>query len=151
MAAVSDWLRAKATDDLRKKEPVVEIQITGTLTFTRAELDLRQVEQMARDLFAATAVRVRDTTTSTDFDIETTGTMTRPQLERHVLKDLVERDARYRGSGEAWANLIVRVKQMALTGSPPADVVRELQSLSERSSVDVEDSAEQEEAETSPC
>ncbi len=151
MAAVSAWLRGKASDDLRKTEPVVEIQITGTLTFTRAELDLRQVEQMARDLFSATAVRVRDTTTSTDFDIETTGTMTRPQLERHVLSDLVERDARYRGSGEAWANLIVRVKQMALSGSPPKDIVRELEALAEGTDLTADDAPQQEEAETSKC
>jgi len=151
LGALCRFVDSKATDAIRAKEPVVEVQITGTLTFSRSELDLRRVEQMVHDAFAATVVRVRDTTTTSDFDIETGQSMTRADLERHVLRDLVERDTRYRGRGEAWANLMVRIKQMTLTGSPPEDVVAELEALTEQSDLAIEDASEEEEPERDRC
>ncbi len=122
-------LAREASARLREQKPVVQVDLVGTLPFGRADLDFARLEARVADLFAATACRVRDDTAPADFEVATATGLTRPELERHVLRELIERDVRRRQHSADWADLVLRVKQMALTGSGPGEIVDELAAL----------------------
>ncbi|MHB8060843.1 MAG: hypothetical protein ACYDHO_08435, partial [Gaiellaceae bacterium] len=108
---------------------VVELQLIGVLGFDRAELDLTRLETMTREAFHAVVCRVRDVTERSAFDIRVSDGMSRADLERHVLRELIERDVRHLGDSAAWADLTVRLKQLALSGSAPEEILTELRTF----------------------
>jgi len=122
-------LTPEATPALRACEPVVEVELLGALPFSRGDLDVSALESRIGDLFAATVCRLRDETAPADYDVGPAEGLTRPELERHVLRELIERDVRYRGHSAEWANLVLRIKQAVLTGSSPAEIADELAAL----------------------
>ncbi len=122
-------LEREATPPLCASRPVVEVELMGSLPFSRGDLDVAALEARVSEMFGATVCRIRDETSPADYDVGPTEGLTRPELERHVLRELVERDVRYRAQSAAWASLVLRVKQMVLTGSGPGEIVEELAAL----------------------
>ncbi|MDI7274713.1 MAG: exonuclease SbcCD subunit D [Anaerolineae bacterium] len=116
--AVYDAVRARlrrvrpASD--ATQAPVVELTLEGTLSFDRLELDLGQVEALAREAFEPLLVRVRNATVPSEFQINLRQASSRAELEHLVLRELVERDARYRPHSAAWAEVALELKHMAL-------------------------------------
>ena len=122
-------LAEKATPEVAAAEPVVELQLFGVLGFDRAELDLARLEAMTREAFRAIVCRVRDVTERSAFDIRLSDGMSRAELERHVLQELIERDVRRLHDSAAWAGLTIRLKHLALSGRPPEEVLDELRAF----------------------
>lgn len=125
------YLAQKATPEIAATEPVVELQLFGVLGFDRAELDLARLEAMTREAFGAIICRVRDVTERSALDIRLSDGMSRADLERHVLRELIERDVRHLHDSEAWAGLTIRLKQLALSGSPPDEILEALRTFSD--------------------
>jgi exonuclease SbcD len=125
-AALLRHLGAEVSDRLRARKPVVEVELRGALSFSRADLDVTRLEKEVAALFDATICRLKDATVPSEFDIAMSENMTRADLERHVVRELVERDIRHRADSEAWSDLVLRLKDMALTGSAPQEIVEAL-------------------------
>jgi len=108
--------------------PVVEISLEGVLPFDRNDLDLEYVRRLADDLLSPLLIRVKNNTRATEFEIAPEASLSRAELERSVLRDLIRRDASRREQADAWASAAVEVKQLALRGSSPeaiAAIVRQ--------------------------
>ena len=145
--ALLGHLGREVTPTLREQRPVVEVELLGALPFSRADLDVPRLEAQVADMFNATVCRLRDDTAPADFDVPIAEGLTRADLERHVLCELLERDVRHRARSAEWADLILRVKQMALTGAGPGEILNELAALT----VDLADCEVDPREEGAPC
>mgnify|MGYP001170133740 CR=1 FL=1 len=138
MARLTTFLERKAAD-LRaelgdyagdeRRRPVVELWLTGTLPFDRSALDIRAVEDLLDATLHPLIGTVKDFTQAAAYAVETDESLTRGQLERQVLSGLLSRDARYAEQSDAWAGLAVELKQLALRGTPPAELAAQMATL----------------------
>jgi DNA repair protein SbcD/Mre11 len=119
-----DLLPAHVTKELR---PVVELRLAGTLTFDRSALDLTALQQMVIAAFQPLHCQIKNATRPTEFAIQVDTHQNRSELERQIVTELLERDARFREHGDAWAALTLTLKQLALTGSSPDSLLQELE------------------------
>jgi DNA repair exonuclease SbcCD nuclease subunit len=106
--------------------PVVELVVDGVLAFQRYELETRRLESMVEAAFNPLLARVTNRTVPTEYEVSGDEAKPRAELEREVVEDLVERDARYRPAAPEWAELILDVKRMALEGRAPQEIVEYL-------------------------
>ena len=104
-------------------DPVVEVTLDGVLAFDRGSLDTGHIQEVVNEALRPLIVRVRNHTRASEFEIPFEERLTRRELERKVLTDLVLRDSRYRDRAEVWAELMSEVKTMALAGSSPEAIV----------------------------
>ena len=125
-ASLEAMLRREAKLRAVEGRPVAELRLVGILPFDRLELDTVRIERLLQSTFRPVVCLVRDLTAPNVFEIRTTETMTRTDLERHVLSELFERDMRRRTGSERWAELALRLKGMALSTTPPEEIVGEL-------------------------
>ena len=128
LEALYDGLRARLQEEepmmrLSDLAPVVEVSLEGILAFDRSALDLEHVRELIDEIVSPLIARPRNNTRSTEFEVSPEERLSRTELERQVLQDLIRRDSRYRGQTEHWANLASEVKAMALTGSPSEAIV----------------------------
>jgi DNA repair exonuclease SbcCD nuclease subunit len=110
----------------REPAPVVELTLSGTLPFSRFDLDLDFVKTMIEEAWAPLIARVKNRTTPADFAVSVDGESSRPELEREIVQELLARDARYRAEIEAWTRVALDVKRLALEGSAPGTVIDHL-------------------------
>lgn len=110
------------------KRPVVELQLIGVLPFDRAALDLAALEQLLTQCFDPLLPLVRNYTRPMEFSVETSDGLSRPELERQVLNDLLRNDARYRDHSEQWASLALELKRLALEDADAESILTELTS-----------------------
>jgi DNA repair protein SbcD/Mre11 len=122
-------LQSQATPVRVAQCPVVELQLTGTLAFERADLDNSQIEKMVVAAFQPLHCLLKDVTLANEFEIQVSETLTRAEVELHVLRELVERDVRRRAQSEAWAKMILDLKSLALEDSPSTEVVAALRAF----------------------
>lgn len=118
----------KAARHIGGAQPVVEMALEGVLPFDRRELDMKRLEVIVQSTFDPLLVRVTNLTVPTEYEVSGDEAKSRAELERKVLEDLVERDARYRPAAAEWTNLILNVKRMALEDTSPEGIVEYLQS-----------------------
>lgn len=104
-------------------DPVVELSLQGVLAFDRSALDMEHVRELIETIVSPLIARPRNNTHSTEFEVSSEERLSRAELERQVLQELVRRDSRYRSQAERWAGLVGEVKTMALTGSPPEAIM----------------------------
>jgi len=123
------FLGERATPERAAAEPVVELNLFGALGFDRTELDLGRLEAMASEAFHAIVCRVRDTTDRSPLDIRMSEGMSRADLERHVLSQLIKQDGQHQSDSAAWADLTLRLKQLALADSRPEEIIAELRAF----------------------
>jgi hypothetical protein len=64
--------------------------------------------------------------TPAEFEVAVDMEASRPELERSILRELLERDARLRPDAEAWTQVALDVKRLALSGAPPRVLVERL-------------------------
>ena len=106
LAYSKEYLQRKARDAgvhklAADKRPVVELQLTGVLPFDRSTLDLEAVEALVRETFDPLVALVKNMTRSSDFAVDFAEGVNRPELERRVLSDLIQRDTRFPGAKRA--------------------------------------------------
>ncbi len=111
--------------------PVVELALEGVLPFHRHELDVKRLEAIVQSALDPLLVRIADHTVPTEYEVSGDESKSRADLEREVVEDLVERDARYRPAAADWADLILDVKRMVLEGTSPERIVDYLESANQ--------------------
>jgi DNA repair exonuclease SbcCD nuclease subunit len=126
-----EFLQRKARDlGVRQlasgQQPVVELQLSGVLSFERSALDLEALEKLVQESFSPLVGLVKNFTRSPELTVESSELLSRTELERKVLIDLLERDVRYRPQSEQWAGLTLSLKQLALNGADPNAILTEL-------------------------
>lgn len=104
-------------------EPVVEFRLQGRLHFDRASLDIARIEQIIEDIYHPLLVRIRDLTESAESDIAVSENLSRVELERHVVRGLVERDAIRERHAESWTDLVLELRDLALRKAAPETVI----------------------------
>lgn len=115
-------LARRSTD----QKPVVEIALEGVLAFSGGELDLGRVQAAAEQGLNALLVRVANHTVPVGFEVRSDESLSRSEMERQVLEDLIERDARYGPAAPGWAVVAAEIKRMVMEDSSPASVVEHL-------------------------
>lgn len=113
----------------RDPQPVVELVLSGMLPFNRYDLDLDYIQRLIEDAWTPLTTRVRNFTTPAEFAIRVEEESSRPELERAIVRELLERDARYREQSEAWTGGALELKRLILEGSDPEAVIDHLQRL----------------------
>ncbi len=118
------------------ERPVALLRLRGVLPFPRLELEPARLETIVVQALNPLHFELRDES-SAPGDIATLQTGLSPaDLERQVLSELVERDVRYLGQGQHWAEMVIHVKQMALARSAPERIVDELRAFRRESSAE---------------
>ncbi len=114
-------------------QPMVEVMLHGVLQFPREALDARQLEQMAGEALHALHVRVNVMATPADYEVAGGEVeLSRPELERRIMTDQIRGDGRYRDAAEAWADLALEAKRMALEKADPAAIIEHLRAGRQR-------------------
>jgi exonuclease SbcD len=108
---------------IRDPAPVVELTLSGVLPFSRFDLDLDYVEGLLQEAWSPLKVRLQNRTTPAEFEISVDVEASRPELERAIVQELLERDARFRQTADEWTRVALEVKRLALESSPPEAVI----------------------------
>jgi exonuclease SbcD len=124
--AVRKLLQREGSSVPREPAPVVELTLSGILPFNRFDLDLDFVKTLVEEAWSPLVARVQNRTTPADFEIAVDAEASRPELERAIVRELLERDARYRLAAEEWTQVALDVKRLALEGSTPQTVIDHL-------------------------
>jgi DNA repair exonuclease SbcCD nuclease subunit len=115
----------------RNPAPVVELTLGGVLPFNRFDLDLDYVEDLLEEAWSPLITRVHNRATPAAFEMDIDTEAARPELERSIVQELLERDARFRPDAEAWTRVALDVKRMMLEDSPPEAVIDALREAKE--------------------
>ena len=99
--------------------PVVQIHLTGTLSFDVSSLDTGRMEAIVRETFQPLYVRIDNHTNDQEYtpdegDLDGRDRSVWHQLERRIFEELVGLDARYLPAKEKWGTVLSEVKQSAL-------------------------------------
>ena len=106
------------------EKAVIELHLGGVAEFRRQDVPIERLKGAAEVRFAPLLVRVRNTLVPPGIvSVRRSEGMTRAELERQVIEQLVYQQAEYRDSAAAWARLIVEVKNMAAEKDSPANIV----------------------------
>jgi DNA repair protein SbcD/Mre11 len=111
--------------------PVVQIYLTGTLSFDIGSLDLGRMETMVREAFQPLYVRVDNHTNDQEYtpdegDLDGRDRSVWHELERRIFEELVGLDARYLPAKEQWGMVLSEIKQSALRKEHPEQIARYL-------------------------
>jgi len=121
--AVRRLLKREGDTVARDPAPVVELTLGGVLPFSRYDLDLDYIKGQLDENWSPLVSRVRNMTAPAEFEVVVDLEASRPELERAVVRELLERDARFRPAAEDWTRVALDVKQLALEGSAPELVI----------------------------
>jgi DNA repair exonuclease SbcCD nuclease subunit len=121
--AVRALLKREKDRIARAPAPVVELTLDGVLPFSRYDLDLDYVEGLVKDAWSPLLIRVQNRTTPAGFEIAVDVEASRPELERTIVRELLERDARFRPNAEGWTQVALDVKRLALEGDSPEAII----------------------------
>ena len=88
--------------------------IPGLLDYIKGLLD---------DAWSPLVTRVQNRTTPVEFEIAVDAEASRPELERTIVRELLERDARFRPTSEEWTRVALDVKRLALEDSTPETMI----------------------------
>lgn len=126
-----EFLQRKARDlEVQRlapsQRPVVELQLTGVLPFERSALDMETLEKLVQESFTPLVGLVKNFTRTPEMAVDGAELLSRAELERKVLTELLDRDVRFRPQSDNWASLTLTLKQMALTGAGADAILTEL-------------------------
>lgn len=110
-------------------QPLVLIQLTGTLAFDAGVLDMPRMEEMARTHFQALFVRIDNNTNDQDYvpddgEFDGSNRSLWHELERRIFEELVARDIRYLPAKEQWSAVVAELKQKALEKDDPERIAQ---------------------------
>lgn len=123
------YLEVAAHGAAQGDKPVVQLHLEGVLAFDQADLDMARIEALVVRAYDPLLARVRNDTQPSDFEIRVTRSLSRAELERQVLRGLVERDERRRADSDRWASLAIRCKDLALSKAPPGEIIADLRAF----------------------
>ncbi len=123
---LEDYCRRATTMD-PPTEPVVQINLIGTLDFDAGALDVAHMEEMVRGYFHPLYARVENNTNDQDYvaddgELDGRDRSTWYELERRIFEELVSRDSRYLPASEQWGAVLSELKRMALDKDDPAAI-----------------------------
>jgi DNA repair protein SbcD/Mre11 len=107
-------------------QPVVELTLQGVLPFSSQELDLSRIESLVKSAMDPLVARVTNRAVPAEFEIRSDEALSRAELERQVVQDLVERDSRYRPASAEWTSLIIEVKRLVVESTAAEGIVDHL-------------------------
>jgi DNA repair protein SbcD/Mre11 len=110
-------------------QPLVLIQLTGTLAFDAGALDPLRMEEMVRTHFQALFVRIDNNTNDQDYvpddgEFDGSNRSLWHELERRIFEELVARDSRYLPAKEQWSAVVAELKLKALEKDEPARIAQ---------------------------
>lgn len=126
---VKALIRRESTTVPAAPRPVVELALTGMLPFNRYDLDLDAIQRLLEEAWHPLMTRVRNLSTPAAFEIQVEDESSRPELERAIVRELLERDARYRSQAEAWAGGALELKRLVLDNGAPEAIIDHLRRL----------------------
>lgn len=104
--------------------PVVEFILDGVLHFEAQSLDEDLIQATLREHYQPLALIFRNRAVPAEYEVDVgSAEMSRTELERHVLTELLQRDERYRPQAERWAGVVHEIKSMAVAGAAPEAIV----------------------------
>ncbi len=108
----------------REPSPVVEISLSGLLSFDAGALDQKRLESILYEHFHPLIGRLHNLTHDAGFAAEDEGLDGRDRstwylLERKIFQEMLSRDARYLPSADQWAKTLAELKELALQGEDP--------------------------------
>ena len=129
-ARLSDYCQREGKKHAGTEErPIVQITITGTLSFDAGALNQSHMEEMVRGAFQPLHVRIDNNTNDRDYMPDDGGLDGRDrsvwhELERQVFEELVGFDARYLPAKEQWGAVLSELKQQALNEDAPEKIAQ---------------------------
>jgi hypothetical protein len=129
-ARLSDYCQREGKKHAGTEErPIVQITITGTLSFDAGALNQSHMEEMVRGAFQPLHVRIDNNTNDRDYMPDDGGLDGRDrsvwhELERRVFEELVGFDARYLPAKEQWGAVLSELKQQALNEDAPEKIAQ---------------------------
>ena len=114
--------KAEATEGPSDK-PVVELALEGVLPFSPQDLDSTRLQAIVQAALDPLLVRFNNRTVPTEYEVSGDEAKSRAELERQVVQELLERDARYRPLAAAWTDLLLDVKRLVLEETSPETIV----------------------------
>jgi exonuclease SbcD len=139
--AVRKLLQREGSRVPREPAPVVELTLSGILPFNRFDLDLDFVKSLIEEAWSPLVTRVRNMTMPADFEVAVDVEASRPELERAIVRELLERDARYRPAAEEWTQVALDMKRLVMEGSTSKTVIDHLRQARAELSIGVEGGA----------
>lgn len=121
--ALQAFLDGQASEAIRRERPVVELALRGVLAFDAARLELGRLEELVRERFQAVYCHLRNLTAPTAFEVSPAEEMTREELERFVLAELISRDGERAPQAERWASLLLDLKRLGVEERPPEEII----------------------------
>ena len=116
----------------RGENAVVELRLHGALAFDRAALPTEALKDLLEEQFRPLHIILRNDARSEEFALDPGQRRDRPALERRIVTDLFERDARFRARSGAWAELALAIKGLAVANASADAILQELEDGEER-------------------
>jgi DNA repair exonuclease SbcCD nuclease subunit len=111
------------------QRPVVFLRLHGNLRFSPLALEPARLESLVTRALNPLHYALNNEVAAPSELAPLTEGLGAAELERQVLVQLVENDAQLHGQGERWADMLVRVKQLAVERSAPEEIVSELRAF----------------------
>lgn len=109
--------------------PIIEVAINGTLGFEPGLLDTTRLRDRIKAEFSTTIALVRNRALPEEYVVASglNEQLGRSERELRVIEELVSRDARFRESGRAMADLVLEAKRMALSEESEANIAKTIE------------------------
>ncbi len=113
----------------QSSRPVVEVTLSGVLSFNRYDLDVSHIEHIVTAAWSPLVTHVRNQTAPAEFALQMEETTSRPELERTIVQELLTRDARFRPAAAAWTAGALDLKRLVLEDSAPEAIIAHVRQL----------------------
>ena len=102
-------------------KPIIEITLRGHLGFPNSNLEIQKIREEAQKLTGALHIRIKNHSAPVEYAVaaDVAEDISREQLERRVVEDLIIRDNRYKTRVDDIADVIIGAKRMALSDENP--------------------------------
>lgn len=106
-------------------QPIIEITLRGHLGFPNSLLETNKIREEAQKLTDALHIRLKNHTAPIEYAVaaDVGADISREQLERRVVEDLIIRDNRYKIRAEEMADAVIGAKRLALSDETPDKIV----------------------------
>ncbi len=127
---VRDLIARKDSEVAPASRPIIQLSLTGVLPFSRYDLDLVYIQDLLEEAWNPLGrPQVVNRSTPAEFEMGLDLEIGRAELEYQVVRQLLERDSRFRADAAEWTGGVLELKRLALGGGPPEAVVEHLRRL----------------------
>jgi len=123
---ITEMVLAKVRTDVRPRaesasNPIVVITLRGNLGFPNSLLEIQKIREETQEISDALHVRLRNHTVPVEYSVaaDMDENVSRSQLEKRVIADLITRDNRFTNRAEEMADAVIGAKRMALSDETP--------------------------------